>query len=289
MGDYEAKAREAVKKADKKLSGFGFFGNKYEDAAELLERAGNQFKLAKAWMEGGQTFEKLAQVHLKLESKHEAASTYVEAAKCYQKCSKSDALRALHKAIDYYTEIGRLGMAAKQLRDVAETQEKQGMKEEAVEFYLQAANLFQTEDSTAEANKCRLKVAQFAAELERYPQAIEIYEDIARTSVENNLLKFSAKGYLLCAGICQLATLNDIAISTALERYQDIDIAFQGSREEKLLRELAEAVEAADVQKFTDAIAEFDSMTRLDPWKTTILLRVKKGMAAKEDAEEDLT
>lgn len=40
---------DLMKKADKKANSFGFFGgNKYEDAAELYEAAGNQFKLAKA-------------------------------------------------------------------------------------------------------------------------------------------------------------------------------------------------------------------------------------------------
>lgn len=34
-------------KADKKLKGFGFFGNKYEEAAELLEKAANNYKLGK--------------------------------------------------------------------------------------------------------------------------------------------------------------------------------------------------------------------------------------------------
>lgn len=45
---YEAKARDLVTKANKKLKGWGMFGNKYEDAVELLEQAANQFKLAKA-------------------------------------------------------------------------------------------------------------------------------------------------------------------------------------------------------------------------------------------------
>jgi hypothetical protein len=49
-----------------------------------------------------------------------------------------------------------------------------------------------------------VQVAQFSAELERYQPAIQIYEDIARTSMDNNLLKYSAKGYLLNAGICRL-------------------------------------------------------------------------------------
>ena len=42
--------------------------------------------------EAGQAFEKLAQVHLKQDSRLEAASSYVDAAKCYQKTSKTGLL-----------------------------------------------------------------------------------------------------------------------------------------------------------------------------------------------------
>ena len=48
MSDFESKARDYVAKGDKKLKSFGFFGNKYEDAADLYEKGANQFKLAKA-------------------------------------------------------------------------------------------------------------------------------------------------------------------------------------------------------------------------------------------------
>ena len=51
---------------------------------------------------------------------------------------------------------------------------------------------------------CGVQVAQFSAEMERYEPAIQIYEDVAHRSMDNNLLKFSAKGYLLNAGICRL-------------------------------------------------------------------------------------
>ena len=50
MADYAGKAQELVAKAEKRLKAFSLFGSgsKYEDAAEMLERAANQFKLAKA-------------------------------------------------------------------------------------------------------------------------------------------------------------------------------------------------------------------------------------------------
>lgn len=54
----------------------------------------------------------------------------------------------------------------------------------------------------------------------RYHKSIEIYEEIARQSLNNNLLKYGVKGHLLNAGICQLCKGDVVAITNALERYQ---------------------------------------------------------------------
>ena len=48
MADQLAKGDEFERKAEKKLASWGLFGSKYEDAAELLDRAANSYKLAKA-------------------------------------------------------------------------------------------------------------------------------------------------------------------------------------------------------------------------------------------------
>lgn len=47
MADHEARGDDFEKKAEKKLTGWGLFGSKYEDAADLFDKAGNSFKLAK--------------------------------------------------------------------------------------------------------------------------------------------------------------------------------------------------------------------------------------------------
>ena len=59
--DYAGKAQELATRADKRLKSFSLFGgNKYEEAADMYEKAANQFKLAKAcaqpwgrWAGGG--------------------------------------------------------------------------------------------------------------------------------------------------------------------------------------------------------------------------------------------
>lgn len=81
----------------------------------------------------------------------------------------------------------------------------------ALELYEKAADLYDGESSsTTESNKCKLKIAQFAAEVEDYAKAVKLYEDIAKVALDNNLLKFGAKGHLLNAYLCLLNLEEDV-------------------------------------------------------------------------------
>lgn len=289
MGDHITRGDDFEKKAEKKLSGWGLFGNKHEDAAELYEKAANSYKLAKSWDQAGASYLKLANCYLKLDSKHESANAYAEAGHAYKKTSPKEAISCLEQACNCFLEIGRLNMAARYCKEIAEIYENEQNLEQASVWFEKAADLFQSEEVTTSANQCRLKVAQFAAQLEQYPKAVEIYEDIARQSLNSTLLKYGVKGHLLNAGICHLCKGDVVAITNALDKYQDLDPTFTGTREYRLLQDLSVAIDEEDIGKFTDAVKEFDSMTPLDAWKTTLLLRVKENLKAKEAEEDDLT
>ncbi|XP_073306263.1 alpha-soluble NSF attachment protein isoform X1 [Primulina huaijiensis] len=289
MGDQTARAEEFEQQAEKKLGGWGLLGSKYEDAADLFEKAANAYKLSKSWDRAGAVYVKLANCYLKSDSKHEAANAYAEAAHCYKKINTKESVACLEQSVNLFLDIGRLNMSARYFKEIAELYEQEQNLEKAIDYYDKAADLFESEEATSSANQCKQKIAEFAARLEQYQKAIEIYEDIARQSLSNNLLKYGVKGHLLNAGICQLCRGDFVAINNALERYQELDPTFSGTREYKLLAELAAAVDEENVAKFTDAVKEFDSMTQLDAWKTTLLLRVKEAVKVKELEEDDLT
>ncbi|KAF5752606.1 Alpha-soluble NSF attachment protein 2 [Tripterygium wilfordii] len=289
MGDQMAKAEEYEKKAEKKIGSWGLFGSKHEDAAELFDKAANSYKLAKSWDKAGANYVKLANCHLKVDSKHEAAQAYVDASHCYKKTSTNEAISCLEHAVNLFCDIGRLSMAARYFKEIAEFYESEQNIEQAIVYFERAADMFQSEEVSTSANQCKLKVAQFSAQLEQYQRSIEIYEEIAKQSLNINLLKYGVKGHLLNAGICHLCKGDVVAITNALERYEELDPTFSGTREYKLLAGIAAAIDEEDVAKFTDVIKEFDSMTPLDAWKTTLLLRVKEKLKAKELEEDDLT
>ncbi|XP_020522507.1 alpha-soluble NSF attachment protein isoform X2 [Amborella trichopoda] len=289
MTDQEINGDEFCRRAEKKLTGWGLFGNKYEDAADLYEKAVNSYKIAKAWEKAGSTYEKLASCHKKLESRHEEASAYADAANCYKKINPREAIRCLNESLEIFMGIGRLNLAAKHGKDIAELYEAEEDLNEAIRFYERSAELYETEGATSTANQMAQKVAQIAAQLEQYPKAIEEFEKVAKLSINNNLLKYSVKGILLNAGLCQICKGDIVGITNALERYQELDPTFSGTREYKFLADLASAIDEEDVEKFTEVVKEYDSMTRLDAWKTSLLLRAKNALKAKEVEEDDLT
>ncbi|KAL1558648.1 alpha-soluble NSF attachment protein-like [Salvia divinorum] len=262
MGYDVAQGEEFERKAEKKIKGWGMFGSKYEDAADLYQKAANSYKLSKSWDRAASAYIKLASCNLKSDSKHEAATAYVDSANCYKKISPKQAISCLDQAVNLLLEINRLNMAAKYCK---------------------------IEEVNTSSSQCRQKVAEFSAQLGKYHTAAEIYEQEAGYALSNNLLKYGARGHLLNAGICQLCKGDIIAINKALERYQDLDPTFSRTRECRLLANLAVAFDEEDAAKFTIAVKEFDSITKLDAWKTTLLLRVKEHIKAKELEEDDLT
>jgi alpha-soluble NSF attachment protein len=63
-----------------------------------------------------------------------------------------------------------------------------------------------------------------------------------------------------------------------MDKYANQDTTFSSTREAKFVNALKEAVEAGDEESFTGAVVEFDQVTKLDNWKTGILLKIKRGI-----------
>jgi alpha-soluble NSF attachment protein len=282
------KAEKALQSASGGFSLFGGRQDKYENAADLYTQAANAFRVQKQNKEAGLAFEKAAAIQLKnLSEPDDAANSLTEAFKVYRKTDPIDATRVLSSAIQHYISRGNFRRAATHQQNLAEVYEIEvGDPKKALEAYEKAAEWFESDNAEALANKHYLKVADLAAIEADYYKAIGHYERIAKSSVSNNLMKWSVKDYLLKAGICHLATNDLVAINRALESYRDIDPSFASTREHQLLVDLVQAIEQSDQEAFTDKLFQFDQLSKLDKWKTTLLLRVKGNI---EETGEDFS
>lgn len=77
-----------------------------------------------------------------------------------------------------------------------------------------------------------------------------------------------------------------VAANRALESYRDIDPTFASTREHQLLIDLVQAIEQGDQEAFADKLFQYDQLSKLDKWKTTLLLRIKNTI---EEAGEDFS
>jgi alpha-soluble NSF attachment protein len=131
------------------------------------------------------------------------------------------------------------------------------------------------------ANKLFLKVADLAALESDYFKSVELYEKVATASVANSLMKWSVKDYFLKSGICLLAIGDMVTTNRAFEKYRDMDPTFASTREHQLLIDLSETLEAGDQEAFADKLFQYDQISKLDKWKTTLLLRIKNAIEEK--------
>ncbi|KAK2752181.1 vesicular-fusion protein S17 [Onygenales sp. PD_40] len=287
--------RVLLQKADKALQGasggFSLFGGrteKYENAADLYTQAANAFRAQRMNKEAGEAFEKAAGVFTRnLNEPDDAANALTEAFKVYKKTNPEDAARVLQVAIQHYIAKGNFRRAATHQQNIAELYEVElGDETRALEAYEKAAEWFEGDNAEALANKHYLKVADLAALKGDYYKAVENFERVARSAINNNLMKYSVKEYFLKAGICHMASKDIVATNRALQTYRDLDNSFASTREHMLLTDLAQAVEQGDADTFGDKLFQYDQLSKLDKWKTAILLRVKNNI---EEPGEDFS
>lgn len=182
-------------------------------------------------------------------------------------------------------DAGRLTQAARLSKEVGELFENDDSSEEnvqlAIDSYQQAAELYEMEQQKSQASQCLVKVAELSSAALNPPNLLrsaELYEKLGKDCLESNLLKYNAKGYFLQSVICHLANQDSIGASQAMNRFSSLDYTLRDSREGKFAESLIHCVEGFDAEGFATACFEYDRISKLDPWKTTMLLSVRKAI-----------
>ncbi|XP_073652173.1 alpha-soluble NSF attachment protein isoform X4 [Tursiops truncatus] len=276
--------------------------SKIEEACEIYARAANMFKMAKNWSAAGNAFCQAAQLHLQLQSKHDAATCFVDAGNAFKKADPQEAINCLMRAIEIYTDMGRLRIQLRGpggvwlswdgalrtpfvLRAPSHVSPRAGSPSRpSTTSPLLRSTRRSWWTSRSSANKCLLKVAGYAAQLEQYQKAIDIYEQVGTNAMDSPLLKYSAKDYFFKAALCHFC-IDMLNAKLAVQKYEELFPAFSDSRECKLMKKLLDAHEEQNVDSYTEAVKEYDAISRLDQWLTTMLLRIKKTI---QGDEEDL-
>ena len=286
-----------LKEAETTLSKSSWFASsterKYEDAAESFTRAANAYKVGGWNDEAGNAYKRAAELYKdKLNSVGEASKCLSDAGGCFKKGNSSEAVGCYRSAVTLLCDAGRLNQAAKLSKQIAEIFENEDDASgdaitAAIASYEQAAELFEMEQAKSQASTCLQKVAELSSGALDPPEllrAAEIYESLGKQCLESNLLKYNAKNHFLHAVMCHLANGDSIGASQAFSRFDSLDYTFGESREGKFSKQLVDCVEEFDPEGFATACFEYDRISKLDPWKTSMLVKVKRSI---EDSSGD--
>lgn len=276
---------------------------KHEDAAELFEKAANAYKVGSLFSEAGGAYRKAAEIYQnELKNMGEASKCLSNAGSCYKKSTPADAIDCYRSAVSLLCDAGRLTQAAKlskEIGDLFDSDMINGSNDDnnnntslAIESYEQAAELFQMEDAKSQASQCLLKVAELCSAALDPPEllrASQLYEQLGTQCLDSSLLKYNAKGYFLQCIMCHLANSDAIAGANSYQKFDSLDFTFGESREGKFSQRLLTCVENFDVDDFATGCYEYDRISKLTPWQTSILVKVKRSMEDQAGLTDDHT
>jgi len=131
-------------------------------------------------------------------------------------------------------------MSARYYKELAELNESNKDIDQALANYENAANLFSGDNKKQAATECNLKIAELSSEMGNYHHAAGIFEESGRASMQTNLGKYSAKGYLFRSLLCHLAAGDTVAVRQKTEAFKSVDFSFASSRECDFIEKLVE-------------------------------------------------
>ena len=287
-----SKARQFKAQAEAKMASRTWFSasteQKYDDGADLYLQAANAFKVGGFYGDSASMYTEAAHIYAdKLKQSNDAAKAWSEAAAMHRKnVDVKHASEAYQYAIQMLCDSARLAQAARLLsRDVGEMLVEEGEYVQAMECYEQARDLYGMDsgNNRSHASNCAMKVAELCSskiDPPDYAKAAKLYADMGKDCLDNNLLKYSAKGYFLQSVLCQMANGGDcVGASQSLERFMSLDVSFRESREGKFCTGLIECLESFDPDGFATVCFEYDRISRLDEWKTDILFKIKSTIS----------
>ena len=178
-------AEKILDKPDSFLGGLLGKQPKQYDALQCYGQACVLFKSESKWMDAGNTFVKMAQLHEGLANKDDCATNYVNAANCFKESNPREAVNTFVKAINVYVAMKRFSIAAKHHQIVAEIYENRiSDRNKAQTHYQKAVDYFKGDESSASAKKCAQKVYEYKAKLQNTIRAKKVVSQLTDEEVE---------------------------------------------------------------------------------------------------------
>mmetsp|Transcript_38289 Transcript_38289/g.68341 ORF Transcript_38289/g.68341 Transcript_38289/m.68341 type:complete len:681 (-) Transcript_38289:382-2424(-) len=260
------------------------------DAAFLYTVDGDNLRAGEAYIRAADCMAKLC-------SPIENAELLLKAAEAYRVSSPVDAIDCINEAISVYEQEGYSGMEAQLYKTIAELKVQIGDHRDAIDYYLQSAEFYGNPSQLTMKMACLKKVAALYATIGAYPEAVSMYEGIAKAIIDDNISgnpslgRLEVKDIFLRSVICHLMLMDPRGTGLeritacekaqkAFERYGEMDMEnFSSGLEYRCARDLIETQLKQDTEKMAETINILKSSRDLEPWVKDTLRHVQDNLA----------
>ncbi len=288
--DKEKEAKDFIKKGEAKMnpgffsSLFGSKNQKYEEAIECFERAGQIYKLLQNWKEAAVLFEKCGDIQMKIEN--DTAKYYLEASHAYSFFDVNKSAASKKKAIQFYIDNGKFQNAGRLMWEIAEKLSENRNYKEAATAYKESANYYSMENSNMKSYEqgSLIKYADIICETieeneglndDLFKEIYGIYEKIGFSYLNIPLLKSSAKDYFFKALCVHLAFGKNSSMSEKLyEKFINEDPTMINSREDKFLKGCINAIKMGEYSEYEKVEEDYKRYSDIDKWRKSIFRRI---------------
>jgi tetratricopeptide (TPR) repeat protein len=246
--------------------------------------SGNKEKAQKNYKEAGKLYVKAAQGYEKQNNTNEAAINYENAFKVYQ--SDENYARAYENArasANLFANNERtISRAARLYESMAQISKAQKNLKSSFENYTSAVELYNKIENNNSTMQTRIDQADLAAEMgdDYTEKAIELFEDIAKRSANEPLLKYNVTSALGKASLLQLNKSvnknNFDDFSATLDKYIDAYPVFADSAEYDLCHDVDIAITIDNVDAVKDLCTKYKQTHNISEWQSTIIDKVIK-------------
>lgn len=280
----DAKADQLMDEGEKRLTKFAPFTSedeKCEKARDKFLQAATQYKAGGSFLRAAAAYQRASDMSTRTKCESDFISDCEEAAKMFRKANDSRSTDLFMRVVDMFDKNQKYSQAAKYCVQIAEAAT---VPREAADWMNKAARYYRMDRSTVTANECILKLAEMQLKAGDYDEARSIFDKLAREALDDRLARGGARKLFFNALLCHFAMITGANLSEAISEiqerfseYTELDTQFnEHTREHMLIAALIEAMEEPSVEKFDDAVADYDGVCPLDPAKMKMLLRAKQ-------------
>ncbi|KAI9347791.1 soluble NSF attachment protein [Zopfochytrium polystomum] len=243
----------------------------YVGAAGLFVKAGEKF--ASAANAGG---------HLRNHALLQAGKCFEDAVGCFGLVKMEDrAITARERAAEVFAASEHTMSRAARLYETLGDDAAKKSPSLGLNYYRKAVSCFDAANDKRSLS-VNAKIAEQLAILRDYKEAILIFDNCARDSADDRVLRFSVKTYVFNALLCMAGQKDDVRFAKGVENYLNRFPMCEDYSEAKVFGDIANAWINRDVARFDAVVGRFKSISSppLAQWQDAALSAARDALLA---------